>query len=68
MAPRSWPYPVLSLIRVDIVVNNVALSRWVHATTIVEDVVATLDVMFWGMRYPSLAVLSSMQADAVGAW
>jgi len=74
VAPRSWPYPVLSLIRsrpapcvdlttqgfgrVDIVVHNVALSRWAHATTIVEDVVTTLDVMFWGMRYPTLAVLS----------
>jgi hypothetical protein len=58
VASRFWPYPVLSLIRVDIVVKNVALSRWAYATTIVEDVVATLDVMFWGMHYPTLAVLS----------
>ena len=27
-------------------------------TTIVEDFVTTLDVMFWGMLYPTLAVLS----------
>lgn len=44
--------------RVDSVVNNVALSRWAYATTIVEDVATTLDVMFWGKRYPTLAVLS----------
>jgi NAD(P)-dependent dehydrogenase (short-subunit alcohol dehydrogenase family) len=54
--------------RVDIAVNNIALSRWAHATTIEEDFVTTLGVMSWGMRYLTLAVLSEMWADAVGAW
>jgi len=50
------------------VVNNVALSRWAHATTIVEDFVTILDGMFWGRLYPTLAELSWMRADAVSAW
>ena len=47
---------------------NVALSRWAHATTIMEDFVTTLDGMFWGRLYPTLAELSWMRADAVSAW
>jgi NAD(P)-dependent dehydrogenase (short-subunit alcohol dehydrogenase family) len=53
--------------RVDILVNNAGIIQVgpIHTVT-VEDFEATLDVMFWGVLYPTLAVLPQMRARRKG--
>jgi NAD(P)-dependent dehydrogenase (short-subunit alcohol dehydrogenase family) len=53
--------------QVDILVNNAGIIQVgpMHTAT-VEDFKAALDVMFWGVLYPSLAVLPQMRARHQG--
>ena len=53
--------------RVDIVVNNAGIIQvGPMPTTTVEDFATALDVMFWGVLYPTLAVLPQMRARRNG--
>jgi len=53
--------------RVDILVNNAGIIQVgpMHTAT-VEDFEAALDVMFWGVLYPTMAVLPQMRARHCG--
>jgi NAD(P)-dependent dehydrogenase (short-subunit alcohol dehydrogenase family) len=53
--------------RIDILVNNAGIIQvGPMPTATVEDFAAALDVMFWGVLYPTLAVLPQMRARHSG--
>src|SRR5262252_3721949 len=52
--------------RVDILVNNAGIIQVGPMPTAVEDYETALNVMFWGVLYPNLAVLPQMRARHQG--
>jgi NAD(P)-dependent dehydrogenase (short-subunit alcohol dehydrogenase family) len=52
--------------QVDILVNNAGIIQVGPMQTATEDFAAALDVMFWGVLYPTLAVLPQMRARHSG--
>jgi len=52
--------------RIDILVNNAGIIQVGPMPTAVEDYETALNVMFWGVLYPTLAVLPQMRARHSG--
>jgi NAD(P)-dependent dehydrogenase (short-subunit alcohol dehydrogenase family) len=54
--------------RVDILVNNMGIIQVGPMPTAMEECAAALDVRFWGVLYPPLAIVPRCARGTVGEW